>query len=160
MSTFCINLYIITDKIDKNILTFVGGWFIMLLLFVIIKVMSINEESMKKLEESMKKMQEKINAHTYKGEAGGGLVVASVNGKGDIIKMEINVLPADLQTPDDIKALQDLIVAAVKKAQDSASGSIIENMGSMFGGDGGKMPDIDELMKMAKELSEEIKDKE
>ena len=119
--------------------------------------MSINEDSLKKLEESMKKMQEKINSKTYKGQSGGGLVEAAVNGKGDIVGISIKVPVADLQSEEDVQALEDLIVAAAKKAQEAASGSIIENMGSMFGGDGGQMPDIDELMKMAKELSDDIK---
>ena len=114
-----------------------------------------DSESFKKLEDTMKKMQEQINAKSYKGQSGGGIVEATVNGKGDILSLKIDVPPSDLQSKDDVKTLSDLIVAAVKKAQESSASSIVDNMGSIFGGENA-MPDINELMELTKNLSKEV----
>jgi DNA-binding protein YbaB len=115
-------------------------------------MVDINPENFKKLEESMKQIQEKINAKTYSGLAGGDMVQAEVNGKGDIISLSINVQPNDLQNEEDIKTLADLVLTAVKKAQDSASNSIVDNMGSLFG-KGSSMPDLKELIELTKDLT-------
>ena len=113
----------------------------------------INPETFKKLEESMKKMQDRINAKVYKGQSGGGLVEASVNGKGDIVGVSINIPSSDLQNAEDIKTLSDLVVAAIKKAQDTAATSMIDNMGSIFGDGSSISSDINELLDLTKNLT-------
>ncbi len=59
------------------------------------------------------------------GESGAGMVKATVNGKKQLVAIEVD--PALLKSEDKI-ILQDLIVAAVNKANDEADGLAKEEM--------------------------------
>ncbi len=61
----------------------------------------------------MKEAQENLGHITTTGEAGAGMVVATVNGKKELIDLQID---ESLFTPDDKEMLKDLIIAAVNKA--------------------------------------------
>jgi len=63
-----------------------------------------------------------LQAH---GESGAGMVKATVNGKKQLVAIEVD--PALLKSEDKI-ILQDLIVAAVNKANDEAEGLAKEEM--------------------------------
>jgi nucleoid-associated protein EbfC len=102
-------------------------------------------ELLKGFENNMKAVQDKINEKVHTATSGGGVVKASVNGKGDIISLDINIEPEELNAKDDIKTLSDLIIAAIKKAQDAAAMSIVENMSDIF-----QQQDPAELQKMLK----------
>lgn len=68
---------------------------------------------MKEVQAKMKEAQDNL-VHVYaSGEAGGGLVKATVNGKKEVISLEID---DSLIKPEDKEMMQDLIVAAVNKA--------------------------------------------
>lgn len=70
---------------------------------------------MKEVQARMKEAQDnlvKISAH---GESGGGMVKATVNGKKQVMAIEID--PTILKADDKI-IVQDLVVAAVNKALD------------------------------------------
>lgn len=67
----------------------------------------------KEVQEKMKTAQENLVHLTTKGEAGAGMVVATVNGKKELIDLKID---DSLFTPDDQDMLKDLIIAAVNKA--------------------------------------------
>jgi nucleoid-associated protein EbfC len=68
---------------------------------------------MKDLQAKMKEAQESLGQITESAEAGAGLVKATVNGKKQVLKVEID---ADLLKPEDREVLQDLVVAATNKA--------------------------------------------
>ena len=86
-----------------------------------------------KLQQQMAKMQEEIEAKEFEASAGGGMATAKVNGKKELISIEIKPEAVD---PDDVEMLQDLIVAAVNEALRQASDAMEQGMGKMTGGMG------------------------
>ncbi len=60
----------------------------------------------------MEKTQEEIEAKVVEASAGGGAVSVKVNGKKELV--EVNLKP-EVVDPDDIEMLQDLIIAAVNE---------------------------------------------
>jgi nucleoid-associated protein EbfC len=72
---------------------------------------------MKEVQARMKESQEKLGTLYATGESGAGLVKAKVNGKKQLITLDID---ASLMKAEDKTILQDLIVAAVNKASEEA----------------------------------------
>lgn len=71
----------------------------------------------KEVQARMKDAQDKLVHVKVTGESGGGMVKATVNGKKQLLQVEID--PSLLKGTDQA-ILQDLIVAAVNKATDEA----------------------------------------
>jgi nucleoid-associated protein EbfC len=72
---------------------------------------------MKEVQARLKQAQDElVNLRAY-GEAGGGLVKATVNGKRQVISLEIE---PTLLKADDKMMVQDLVIAAVNKASEEA----------------------------------------
>ena len=67
----------------------------------------------KKTQELVKKAQEDLKNINVTSESGAGLVKATVNGKKEVISIEIN---DSIINKKDKKITQDLIVAAINKA--------------------------------------------
>ncbi|MCS6822568.1 MAG: YbaB/EbfC family nucleoid-associated protein [Microscillaceae bacterium] len=67
----------------------------------------------KEMQQKMQQAQENLELIKATAEAGAGMVKATVNGKKQVIRIEID---KDLLKPEDAEMLQDLIVAAVNKA--------------------------------------------
>ncbi|SDL84067.1 hypothetical protein SAMN05421823_108246 [Catalinimonas alkaloidigena] len=67
----------------------------------------------KEAQTKMQELQEEIAVMTTSAEAGAGMVKVTVNGRRQIVSLEID---PDLVKPDDREMLQDLVVAAVNKA--------------------------------------------
>ena len=76
-------------------------------------------------------MQEEQENKVYTASAGGGMVSASVNGKHEVVNLEINPEAVD---PDDVEMLQDMIIAAVNEAMRSADADAANNMSRLTGG--------------------------
>ena len=78
-----------------------------------------------KMQQDMLKAQEELESKEYEATAGGGVVTAVVNGKRELISVEIDPEAVD---PEDVEMLQDLIVAAVneglRKAAEDAAGQM------------------------------------
>ncbi|MBM3495469.1 MAG: YbaB/EbfC family nucleoid-associated protein [Armatimonadetes bacterium] len=70
-----------------------------------------------KMQEDMLAAQEELEGARVEATSGGGAVKAIVNGKGKLNAIEIEPSAVD---PDDVEMLQDLIVTAVREAQDRA----------------------------------------
>jgi len=68
---------------------------------------------MKEVQAKMKEAQENLENVFAEGEAGAGIVRVTVNGKKQVVKLEVD---DNLINPDDKEMMQDLIVAAVNKA--------------------------------------------
>jgi DNA-binding YbaB/EbfC family protein len=83
------------------------------------------------MQQEMLKVQQEIEAARVEGSAGGGVVKATVTGKGDLVAIEIDPSAVD---PSDVAMLQDLIVAAVTEAQNSARQMAEARMASATGG--------------------------
>ena len=71
----------------------------------------------KEMQTKMKEAQEKLADLRISAEAGAGMVKATVNGQKKVLSVEID---PSLLTQDDRDMVQDLVVAAVNKAQDEA----------------------------------------
>ena len=66
-----------------------------------------------KMQEDMAALQEDLDAREYDISAGGGVVDVKINGKREILN--INIKP-EIVDPDDIEMLSDILVAAVNEA--------------------------------------------
>ena len=66
-----------------------------------------------KMQEDMAALQEDLDAREYDISAGGGVVGVKINGKKEILS--INIEP-EIVDPDDIETLSDILVAAVNEA--------------------------------------------
>ena len=84
-----------------------------------------------KMQEEMLRMQQEQDAKTFSAAAGGGMVKATVNGKHQVVGLEINPEAVD---PDDVEMLQDMILAAVNEAMRTADAEAAKNMSRLTGG--------------------------
>ena len=87
-----------------------------------------------KMQQELLRMQEEQENKTYTAKAGGGMVSATVNGKHEVVALEINPEAVD---PDDVDMLQDMIIAAVNEAMRTADSEAANNMSKLTGGLGG-----------------------
>jgi len=71
----------------------------------------------KEVQEKMKIAQENLAHLRIEGESGAGMVKAVVNGKKQVVKLEID---ASLLNSQDKEMLQDLVVAAINLANEKA----------------------------------------
>ena len=83
------------------------------------------------MQTKMASMQERLGQEEVSGQAGGGMVVATMNGKGELKKIKID---AKLVDPAEIEMLEDLIVAACNDAKAKAEKSIASETEKMMGG--------------------------
>ena len=85
----------------------------------------------KAMQEKMAKIQEDLAKKTITGSAGGGMVLVTVNGQGDILSMAIEKTVID---PQEAEMLQDLIVAATNDAIRKAKELSKQELGQLTGG--------------------------
>lgn len=71
----------------------------------------------KEMQAKMKEAQEKLEFIEETGEAGAGMVKAVVNGKKQVVSVDID---ESLINKDDKEMLQDLTVAAINNAMEKA----------------------------------------
>ena len=93
------------------------------------------------MQNKMNLMQNKLNETEVTGQAGGELVVVTMNGKFELKKIKIDPKTVD---PSDVEMLEDMVVAAVNDAKariDAIIASETERaMGGMKLPAGMKMP--------------------
>ena len=66
-----------------------------------------------KMQEDMAAKQEELDAREYDVAAGGGAVKVKINGKREVLAID---LAPEIVDPDDIETLSDILVAAVNEA--------------------------------------------
>lgn len=66
-----------------------------------------------KMQEDMAAKQEELDAREYDISVGGGAVSLKINGKKEVLSID---LAPEVVDPDDIETLSDLLVAAVNEA--------------------------------------------
>ena len=85
-----------------------------------------------KMQEDMAAKQEELDAREYDIKAGGGVVAVKINGKKEILSIEID---PEIVDPDDIETLQDILVAgvneAIKRVEDTNAKEMEKITGSM-----------------------------
>ena len=84
-----------------------------------------------KMQQEMLKMQAEMETKEYSATTGGGMVTAVVNGKHEILKLDINPKAVD---PDDVEMLQDMVIAAVNEAMRKAESEASASMSRLTGG--------------------------
>ena len=84
-----------------------------------------------KMQQDMLRMQEEMENKTYTAAAGGGMVKATVNGKHQLMALEIKEEAVD---PDDVEMLQDMVIAAVNEAIREADTDSANSMSRLTGG--------------------------
>ena len=91
------------------------------------KMMKAAQEMQGKMEE----LQENLNSITVTGESGAGLVKATATAKGELTALDID---PSIFNPDEKEVVEDLILAAIKDAQQKASDKAQEEMGKLTEG--------------------------
>ena len=83
------------------------------------------------MQGKMAQMQEDMHNIIVTGEAGAGLVKASCTAKGDLTGLDIDI---SICSGDDKEVVEDLILAAIKDAQQKAAQRAKDEMGKMTEG--------------------------
>ena len=66
-----------------------------------------------KMQEDMEALQAELDSREYDISAGGGMVALKINGKREVLNIDIK---PEIVDPDDIETLSDILVAAVNEA--------------------------------------------
>jgi nucleoid-associated protein EbfC len=93
-------------------------------------------KQIQKMQEKMAKVQQELEAKTVVGESGGGMVKVTVNGKQQLVKIQIE---KEVVNPEDVEMLEDLVLAATNKALEEAGKMAQEEMSKATSG---MMPNI------------------
>ena len=86
---------------------------------------------MKNLQQMQAKMQDEIQRLDVEASSGGGMVMARMNGKKELLALK---LTPEAITPDDAELLEDLIIAAVNEAGRKVDEEIEQLTQGMAGG--------------------------
>lgn len=84
-----------------------------------------------KIQEEMETLQAELDAKEYEVNAGGGMVTVKINGKKEILNIDIK---PEIVDPEDIETLSDTLVAAVNEALRRVEQTNSEAMGKLTGG--------------------------
>jgi DNA-binding YbaB/EbfC family protein len=82
------------------------------------------------VQQNLQKAQEQVAQLTATGEAGGGMVKVTVNGKHEAVRVEID--PALLS--EDKEMLEDLVAAAINDATHKVGAAVNEKMAGAMAG--------------------------
>lgn len=88
-------------------------------------------QQMQQMQRKMEEMQADLETKEVEATAGGGAVSITVNGKKEIVKVEIKPEVVD---PDDVEMLQDLIMVAANEALRQIEEMSQSEMGKLTGG--------------------------
>ena len=88
-------------------------------------------QAMQQMQRKMEAAQAEIEAKEISTTAGGGAVTVTMNGKKELVKLD---LKPEIVAPDDIEMLQDLIIVAVNEAIRQIDEIANTEMGKVTGG--------------------------
>ena len=88
----------------------------------------------KKMQDDMAALQQDLENREYDISAGGGVVNVKINGKREVLSIEIK---PEIVDPDDIETLSDILVAAVNQAIKLVDDTANSEMGKITGQLGG-----------------------
>ena len=88
-------------------------------------------KQVQKMQEEMTALQTELEEREYEVSAGGGMVKVKINGKREILHMDIQ---PDIVDPDDIETLADVVTAAVNEAIKKVDSTSESEMQKITGG--------------------------
>ena len=83
------------------------------------------------MQKQMEEMQKEVEADEFEASVGGGAISVRVNGKKEVLG--INIKP-EVVDPDDVDMLEDLVLSAVNEALRKADEETANKMGKLTGG--------------------------
>ena len=83
------------------------------------------------MRERMQRLQEELGSRTVEGSAGGGMVVAVVNGRQELLDLRID---REVVDPGEVGMLRDLVRAAVNDALARSREMAAAEMAKITGG--------------------------
>ena len=92
-----------------------------------------------RMQEQVAEVQAQLEAKEYEIKAGGGVVTVKINGKKEILALDI---APEIVDPDDIETLSDVIVAGVNEAIKRVEDDAAAEMSKVTGGMGAMMPGL------------------
>ena len=95
---------------------------------------------LREAQDKIKQAQENLGHLRATGESGAGLVKATVNGKKQVVSIDID---PDLVKPEDKEMMQDLIVAAINMALDEVEVKAKEELKKSTSGMFPNIPGLD-----------------
>lgn len=88
-------------------------------------------KQVQKMQKQMEQTQKEIEEKEIEVTAGGGAIKAVVNGKKELLSIDID---ESVVNPEDIEMLEDLVLAAVNEALRKAEDMMAKEMGKLTGG--------------------------
>ena len=85
----------------------------------------------KKMQENFQKLQQEMEGKTVEAQSGGGMVTCVVNGKQEVISLNIS---KDVWEERDKEMLEDLIVAAINEGLEKSKEMWKEELSKVTGG--------------------------
>jgi DNA-binding YbaB/EbfC family protein len=83
------------------------------------------------LQSKMSELQQSLESKQLTATSGGGMVTVTVDGKGDVKRVQIDPTCVDAR---DVEMLEDLVLAAVTEAQGKARAAYEQEMRRATGG--------------------------
>jgi nucleoid-associated protein EbfC len=83
------------------------------------------------MQAKLSTLQKELETREYEASSGGGMVVAKVNGKQELLNIIIN---KDCVDPNDVEMLQDLVKTAINQALKTSQDSVQSAMSKVTGG--------------------------
>ncbi len=83
------------------------------------------------MQAKMAELQARLGEMEVSGQSGGGMVQATLTGKGELRSIKID---PSLAKADEVEVLEDLVVAAVNDARQRADAMVAEEMSKLTGG--------------------------
>ncbi len=84
-----------------------------------------------KMKAEMDRIQAEVAARIVEGSAGGGMVTAVANGKGELLSVKID---PEVVRSEDLEMLQDLVTAAANDALRKARELLTQEVSRLAGG--------------------------
>jgi len=88
-------------------------------------------KNVQKMQGKMSRMQGELEEKVFESEAGGGMVKLKMTGKGDLQELRIDPEAVD---PEDVEALEDLLLAAFNNAKSQIDTETQQIMGGLTQG--------------------------
>ena len=89
------------------------------------------QQKIQEMQEAMNTAQSAVEVQEFTASVGGGAVEAKVNGKKEVLSVNIKPEAVD---PEDVEMLQDLIVSAVNEALRQAGDAMESSLNDITGG--------------------------